>query len=467
LATDYAAAGPAAGSENDGMKVLLISGNTTYTPHPVYPLGLDCVAGALAPRHAVRILDVNIEGAREQLAETLGGDPPDVVGLSIRNIDNVDVLAPRSYVPAYRQVARFIRERSRAPLVLGGCGFSIFPKELMDLLDADYGVVGEGEKMAALLEALEKGGTPSGLPGIVCRGGEVAEPGLWPGPVRRQTGPADARLGFYLEHGGILNLQTKRGCPFRCCYCVYPHLEGGHFRFFAPDEVAREAKALEELGARYLFITDSAFNADADHSLAVARALRSQGLGIPWGAFLAPLRPADGYYKALAEAGMAHAEFGTEALCDAQLARYGKPFSVEDVFAAHEAARSAGLHVAHYFLLGGPGETGQTLEETLTRMEALESAVLFVFCGIRILPHTPLQRLAMEEGQIAPGQDLLDPVFYRPAGIAREAIEECVRQQAGGRRNWIWGDGGPQIERVLARMFRRGQSGPLWELLLR
>jgi radical SAM superfamily enzyme YgiQ (UPF0313 family) len=438
------------------MKVLLISANTTHTPHPVYPLGLDYVLGALTPRHEVRVLDVNVAGAPEQLEASLRNDCPDVVGLSIRNIDNVDTLATKSYLSGYERIVRLIRDCSKVPIVLGGSGFSIFPGGLMSLLDADFGVVGEGEYMALLLEALEKGEDPSALPGIMTRRGPVKKPVPWPGAARRRLGPDDARLRFYLERGGILNLQTKRGCPFRCCYCSYPHIEGRQFRFFPPDAVAREARELEELGARYLFITDSTFNADEDHSLAVAKAFRRQGVNIPWGAFLAPTRPVDGYYAALAEAGMTHAEFGTESLCDSQLKRYGKPFVAEEVFAAHASAQREGIHIAHYFLLGGPGEEVQTLEETLTRMEALERAVFFIFCGVRILPHTPLYHL-----------DLLPPVFYRPKGVGKEEISERVKRQARGRMNWVHGDGGRQTERIVARMYAHGHFGPLWEGLLR
>jgi radical SAM superfamily enzyme YgiQ (UPF0313 family) len=164
---------------------------------------------------------------------------------------------------------------------------------------------------------------------------------------------------------------------------------------------------------------------------------------------------------------MTHAEFGTEALCDAQLKRYGKPFVAEEAFAAHASARREGLHIAHYFLLGGPGEDARTLEETLSRMEALEKAAFFLFCGVRIFPHTPLYRLALEEGQIGPDQDLLPPVFYRPKGIGKEGISARVERQARGRVNWVYGDGGDQTQKVVTRMHARGHCGPLWELLLR
>jgi radical SAM superfamily enzyme YgiQ (UPF0313 family) len=449
------------------MKVLLISANTTHTPHPVYPLGIDYLVGALTPRHEVRLLDVNTSGGAAPLEAAVKEDPPDVIGLSLRNIDNVDTLAVKSFTAGYERIVRTIRDCTRVPIVLGGSGFSIFPGELMSRLGADYGVVGEGEHMASLLDDLARGDDPSPLPGIVVQGGAIRGPVPWSGAVRRQMRPEDPLRRFYLERGGILNLQTKRGCPFGCIYCTYPHIEGHRMRLVDPEQVAREAIELQEMGARFLFITDSAFNADCNHSLAVARAFRRRGLAIPWGAFLAPLRPPEGYYDTLAEAGLTHAEFGTESLCDSQLKWYGKPFGAGEVLAAHASARRAGVNVAHYFLLGGPGEDARSLEETLTRMEQLERAVFFLLCGVRIFPHTPLYDIAVGEGQILPDQDLLSPVFYRSRGIGSEEILLRVKRQANGRINWVLGDGGDEAGRVLSRMYARGHCGPLWELLLR
>jgi radical SAM superfamily enzyme YgiQ (UPF0313 family) len=448
------------------MKVLLISANTTKYPYPVYPLGLDHIAGALTPRHEVKILDMNVSGDPGHLDAAIRDFEPGVIGLSIRNIDNSDTLATKSFVQGYERIIGLVRGCTKAPVVIGGSGFSIFPGELMALLDADFGVAGEGEFLGQLLDALERGAVVPDLPGVIRRGGSVRGAVSWPDAVKRRFQPADAQLHFYLQRGGILNLQTKRGCPYRCIYCTYPHIEGSRLRLTSPDEVAKEARELQEKGARYLFITDSVFNSDYVHSMAVARAFRRQGLTLPWGAFFAPTRPPDGYYEGLAEAGLTHCEFGTETLCDTQLKRYGKPFCVEDVVAAHGSSLRAGVHIAHYLLLGGPGEDVQTLDETMNRMEDLEKAVFFVFCGIRIFPHTPLCDLARQEGQVGPDQDLLAPVFYRSKGIEAQEIISRVQKQARGRMNWVYGDGGEKSERIVARMHAHGRSGPLWELLL-
>ena len=449
------------------MKLLLLSANTTQSPYPVYPLGLDYIAGAMKPRHEVTILDMNVVGGLERLEAAVRELGPDVIGLSVRNIDNVDTVATKSFVQGYERIIRAIRGCAKAPIVLGGSGFSIFPGELMALLDADFGVVGEGEYLGPLLNALEGGASVADLPGIMRRGGSVRAPVPWPGTVRRQIRPADPQLRFYVEQGGMLNLQTKRGCPFHCIYCTYPHIEGNRLRLNSPDEVAKEARVLQEMGARYLFITDSVFNSDYVHSLAVAKAFRRQGLTIPWGAFFAPTRPPDGYYKALAEARLTHVEFGTESFSDAQLKNYGKPFDMEDVVAAQGSAYQAGVHIAHYLLLGGPGEDERTLEETLNRMEEIEKAVFFIFCGIRIFPYTRLHTLAQEEGQVSPGQDLLAPVFYRSKGIGTEEIIARIQKRAQGRMNWVYGDGGVKAERVVSRLHAHGHPGPLWELFLR
>jgi radical SAM superfamily enzyme YgiQ (UPF0313 family) len=336
----------------------------------------------------------------------------------------------------------------------------------MRLLGADYGIIGEGERFAVLLQALEKGEDPAGIPGVIVGEAPVPDPDPWPLAVARRFDPQGAHLDFYLRNGGMLNLQTKRGCPFRCVYCSYPYIEGRTLRYEPPEQIARTAVTLQEAGAKYLFITDSAFNADGAQSLAVARAFNKAGLTIPWGGFFAPLPlPAD-YFTILADCGLKHVEFGTESLCDAVLAAYRKPFARHHVFAAHQSAVAAGLYVAHYFLFGGPGETAETLAESFSHIDRLEKAVLFLFCGMRIFPHTSLHEIALQEGQLSSGQSILEPVFFQPPSISLTDIAREVEAHAEGKEHWFRAAGGEQTSQVLARLYRRGHTGPLWEYLI-
>jgi radical SAM superfamily enzyme YgiQ (UPF0313 family) len=196
---------------------------------------------------------------------------------------------------------------------------------------------------------------------------------------------------------------------------------------------------LQERGGRFLFLTDSTFNTDLSHSLEVARAFRKAGLSIPWTAFFAPFRVPPDYWRELKDAGLSHVEFGTEALSERMLASYRKPFRTADVFQCHEAAVDAGLHVAHYLLLGGPGEDAETLSETLDRAEGLRKAVFFLFPGIRIYPHTGLYEAALREGRLKASDGLLKPRFYisepseKGSGAAVEAAPPEEPLGRGGR----------------------------------
>jgi radical SAM superfamily enzyme YgiQ (UPF0313 family) len=448
------------------MKILLVSANTLKIPYPVYPLGLDYVAGALDSRYQSKIVDMNEFASPSELGATLKDYSPDFVGVSIRNIDNTDTINSRDFLAEYKGLARLIRENSGAKLILGGSGFTVFPREFMQALDADYGIAGEGEKLPLLLQALENNTDVQSLPGIVTKETTrvVYEP--WEKEIKRRFDPLNSHTNFYLAKGGMLNLQTKRGCPFRCSYCTYPHIEGSRMRFFPPREIAQTARKLQDAGAKYIFITDSAFNASYEHSLDVARAFISAGIKVPWGGFFAPTTPPPDYFPALAEAGLSHVEFGTEALADTMLNNLQKPFTVDNVFTAHNQALQAGLHIAHYFLFGGPGESGRTLQETLENADKLKKSVFFFFCGIRIYPHTALYETALREGQITADQNLLQPVFYRSPHITDREIVQEVEDRAGGRFNWIVGAGEKKATRVLPKLFDRGFCGPLWEHLI-
>jgi radical SAM superfamily enzyme YgiQ (UPF0313 family) len=449
------------------MNVLLISANTHIYPYPAYPLGLDYVAGALADRHQVKIVDMNAQGAGDTLFDVIEGYAPDIIGLSVRNIDNVDSTHPQGYLSDYRDLIDAIRARSSSPLVLGGSGFTIFPEEMMRALGANYGVIGEGERMALLLDAMEGREEAAPIPGVVTRHFPAVVPPPWEHKIARRFDPSLPHVRFYLERGGMLNLQTKRGCSFHCIYCTYPHIEGRTHRLFAPEEVARTARQLQEAGAKYFFVTDSAFNSDGNHSMAVAKAFGKAGVSIPWGAFFVPAIPTEGYFQTLAEAGLSHVEFGSESLSDPVLKAYRKPFRVENVFKAHASALEAGLHVAHYLLLGGPGENPDTVNETLERVEHLGKCVLFLFCGMRIYPQTELHELSRKEGPDNEIRDLLSPTFYRSSLVESREILDKVKERAAGRLNWIIGDGGERVASILSRMHARGHTGPLWEYLVR
>ncbi len=436
-------------------------------PYPTYPIGLDYVMNAISPPHQVRAVDMNELRDGNALAGVISQELPDIIGLSIRNIDNVDDNNIKTFIEEIRELVGIIRRHSQALIILGGSGFTILPGELMTKLDADFGIIGEGERLPLLLRALERNEDVAGLPGVVVRNGPIIFPEPWSGSFPRGSFPAHSYTSFYLQRGGMLNLQTKRGCPFGCIYCTYPLIGGKCFRFAEPEEVADTARMLQDADARYLYMTDSTFNGSYEHSLEVAAAFKKAGVSIPWGGFFTPTAPPPDYYRTLADAGLTHVEFGTEALSDKILDSYRKPFHIADVFASHRAALAAGLHVAHYLMPGGPGEDESTLKETLSNSDRLEKTVFFVFSGIRIYPNTALYDLALEEGQIERHWNPLEPRFYWSPALRRETVLALVTSHAGSRSNWVLGSGVRHNFNYMARQHARGHTGPLWERLIR
>src|SRR6476659_9685174 len=155
----------------DGPRVLLVSTNRERQPYPVVPNGLACVASALdAAGHRVEFLDLcftkdPVASARE-FARSFA---PDIIGVSVRNIDNSDAIALRHYTPEAREVLRELRSSApQAKIIAGGAAFGVAPEALFRDLDVDYAVAGDGERASvALIHALIAGDTPESIAGVV------------------------------------------------------------------------------------------------------------------------------------------------------------------------------------------------------------------------------------------------------------------------------------------------------------
>src|SRR5210317_968230 len=143
------------------MKILLISANTEQINMPVLPLGMACVGAAVQNAgHEVKILNLMmVRDIRGLLREDISGFTPDVIGISVRNIDDQLMERPNFLLDQVRTVVSECRNFSDAPIVLGGAGYSIFPRRALEYLNADMGIQGEGEKaFVMLLERLEHKG---------------------------------------------------------------------------------------------------------------------------------------------------------------------------------------------------------------------------------------------------------------------------------------------------------------------
>jgi radical SAM superfamily enzyme YgiQ (UPF0313 family) len=447
-------------------RILLISTNRCITPDPVFPLGLAHVSSALRQAgHEVRWFDLQVDA--QPLEQVLREFRPQFVGISLRNIDDVLIRKQVVYFEDVSAVCRQVRRVNSCRVILGGSGFSVFPQRLLNLTGADFGIQGEAERsVVALVQALETQGDFEAIPGLVFQRGTetVANP--------PRTDPVEGRIEtldrprilveHYVKAGGMLNLQTQRGCRFRCCYCTYPVIEGRTNRRRPPEVVADEMERLEQQGTKYVFIVDSIFNSSTTHVSETCEAIARRKLGLKWGCFLRPQGLTPDLLKLMAQAGLAHAEFGSDSFSDTVLAAYDKGLRFEDILRASEAAREAGVECCHFLICGGPGETLATLEETFQNSLRLQGAVIMAVVGMRIYPGTALAARALREGGLAPGTDLLKPAYYLASGLSQDTVFEQLHDFAHRSPNWIVGDPTPEYSRMVQRLRSRGVVGPLW-----
>ena len=441
------------------MKVLLISANVAKTPYPVYPLGMGIVATALTEaghdvdQYDFMQNDMSLEALRARVADADAG----VVGISIRNIDNVNLVNERRYLDVVTDIVAAIREVSTATVVLGGSGFSLIPEAILARLGADYGIVGEGEAlMVEFVDSASRGSLPGervirSNESLTARGMPSAtyDPGI---------------MRYYLGSGSTASIQTKRGCTHRCAYCSYPMLEGPHIRCREPNDVVDDLERLiGEFGMKMVFFTDSVFNDDEGHYLELLQTMKARRVSPPWVAFLKPEAFDDETLALMKETGLTAVELGADAPSDTTLRGLRKSFTFSDVVACNDRLCEHGIAVAHYYMFGGPGETVETVHEGVRNILSLEHAVSFMFMGIRVLPGTPLVDIAVRDGIVEPGQDLLEPVYYIAPGIDRQWLQETLTEAFDGVRRCVFPP--DAFEDQVRLLHQLGHVGVLWDLL--
>jgi radical SAM superfamily enzyme YgiQ (UPF0313 family) len=273
---------------------------------------------------------------------------------------------------------------------------------------------------------------------------------------------------YYWRQSGMIGIQTHRGCPKQCTYCVYPVIEGHDVQWGDPVELVDEmARMVTDWDVRYFFMADSLFNLSREREVAMAEEIRRRSLSVSWGAFFAPTRMDRGYLESLQRSGLKHVEFGTDSFSEAMLRSYAKDFTVEDAMAASSLCAELGIFCAHYILFGGPGENADTIRETLRNVSKLQRCVLFPFVGVRLYPGTPLHALARQEGRAPDEDDCLEPTFYFADGLDGPSIWQLVGEQVHGMRQWVVPSRHPPLRGMMERLREWGVKGPLWEFLLK
>jgi radical SAM superfamily enzyme YgiQ (UPF0313 family) len=410
---------------------------------PVVPNGVACVASALdSAGHDVRVLDLCFARDPHRAARRATAQfRPDVIGLSVRNIDNSDLVALEHYTPAAASLLHTLRASApSAQVIAGGAAFGVAPEALSDELGVEHAVAGDGERATpALIADLAAGRTPGEIPGVVRRvdgrsvlippGGDGALDTLPPVHMHRWLD-----LRRYELRGGTVPIQTKRGCVFKCIYCTYLNVEGWGYRLREPELVADEIEELaRDARIRHFEFVDSTFNAPPRHAMAVCEAIARRNLGVHLDTTnFTPATASPELLALMRRAGFKWLGITAESASDPVLDSLQKGFDVAQLRKVSANVGRAGMGVLWIFLIGGPGETPATLEETLgfaaERLDAGDAVYLTV--GLRVYPGTTLHRIAIDEGVVPASDPLLVPRFYFSELLQMDATLVRLRQFA-------------------------------------
>jgi radical SAM superfamily enzyme YgiQ (UPF0313 family) len=451
------------------MKIFLISVNRERMPFPVFPLGLAYIAKALREAgHQIEVTDLCFsQEVSVDLKNSLRHFQPDLIGISLRNLDNLTYPTSISYLSEVEEVIRVCHQFTSSPLVIGGSGYSLTPKELLQKFDVDFGIVGEGEEVfLQLVKHLEKGDALSPSPHFLMK--EKPFPPLIEG-ARVFPIQSPDRTFFethrYLEEGGMGNIQTKRGCPFSCIYCTYPLLEGKKIRVRETEEVAEEIQRLVEEGVDYVYFVDDIFNYPPTDAEALCRQMVRRKINVKWSAFINPSFLNETLLQWMKEAGCVGVEFGTDSGSPRMLDNYKKSFTREDIIQSSRICSKLMVNQCHYLLFGGPGEDEQTIEESFHLMDQLDPTAVIAMLGIRIYPGTELERIALSHGVIRQDSNLIYPHFYISPALAGR-LTKIIQEKALARKRWIVPGLEINITQNLIEQIRRFRiRGPLWELV--
>lgn len=479
------------------MKILLINANTENTPYPVSPIGLSMVATAVQNAgYEVKMLDgfwneeFKASLTTSPVSEIISAFQPDVIGLSIRNIDDMVMEKPRFYLDEIEEMLiKPIREYRKAITVLGGAGFSLFPNQLMDLWKFDFGVVGHGEHtFVELLHALKNKTETIEIKGLLMANKSIGTTDhLKSGQTENhQTTKSGLQLPYsqidtHLNYGLYGNrtaypIQTKRGCALKCIYCSYPTIEGKTYQLRSAVDVVDEIESvIDRLGKVTFEFVDSTFNHPKGHAEKICEEIIRRKLQVrlrTMGVHPSAVTPK--LISLMTKAGFAQIDCTPDSGSDKMLKMLRKGFRRKKLIEVTKILKDANMPTMWFFVLGGPGETHETLTETFDFIENHidENDLVHLTEGLRIYPNTGLEEYALSEGLIKKDDSLLLPRFYVSPSLGTHALKERVLEFTKRHHNCLRSvESAPTPEMISQAMKYRKENNleqePMFRSLLR
>jgi len=382
------------------MRILLINPNRYKFP-PVPPIGIEYISCSMEHAgHEVEVLDLCFsDDIYKDIEESINIFKPEIVGLSVRNIDSVLYHNNEFFLEEMRDIVKFLKYNFNLCVIVGGTGLSTNPEGVVDYLVADVGIVGPAEEtINILIEDIKNKSLRSRIYHGVLRK-DVS--------CKRKIDAIDYKI--YYENGGIAGFETHKGCSSSCPYCI----EANKRVFLRDiDHVISEIKDFVSRGYNHFHLCDSEFNEDLDYSTEFCESLKRASLDIKWTAYMKPSEFSKRLLKLMRDTGVY--------LITLTVDSYRKcTMYWSDVERFVFTAKPLGIKVVIDFLTGFPYEKEEEICENINLLKRLLPDKISVNTYIRLYSSTQITKIIRGDTELKKylignieDDSLIRPVFY-------------------------------------------------------
>ncbi len=361
------------------------------------PISLAYIASTTRQHgHDVRILDIDAEKiSGPKLEKYIKNYKPDIVGFSVIINNLIETLY---YAKMVKQIDPNIT------VVFGGVLMDLFPEDTMRYKYVDAGIIGEGEySFPELLERLEKNRSPEDIAGVIFKKDgrlvktqprkPIEDLDSLPFPARDLL-KNEKYVSLIAKRTPVTLFFTSRGCQFRCTYCSKPSF-WYRWRFASPKYVVDEIEECLGLGINDIMIYDDTFTSNRKRAIEICREIKQRRLDLAWNIRTRVDLVDKPLLDILYKSGCYRISYGVESGDREMLKRYNRGISIEKMKRGFDLTHDAGIETLAYYMVGGPGETFQSIRNTFSLMHHLDADYVHI-THVVPYPKTVIFDMALE-----------------------------------------------------------------------
>lgn len=379
-------------------------------------LGLAYLAAVLEKESfPVKIIDTPVLGYQtKEIIKEAKKFKPTIIGLSFTT---------REFPAALKLAPSLKKHFQECFIIIGGPHSTVTPKKTVRHQCFDFAVLGEGEKtIIELVKALEKGKKNlKNIKGIAFKKGRkiiitpprpfIKNLDALPFPARHLLSPLKKyRPAFSYKNFPIGTIITSRGCPFHCTFCAR-NVFGNQVRFRSPKNVVDEIEILvKEYGAREIRVWDDTLNLDPQRVIEICKEILKRKLVFPWACQARVNFVNSRMLGWMKKAGCWQISYGIESGNQTILNKIKKGLTLKIARQAVNKTKRAGIEAKCYFMLGLPGETEETMQDTINFAKNLDPDIA-TFCITLPFPGTEIYQEAIKTGEFR-GVSFKEYLYY-------------------------------------------------------